>query len=436
MTKRILLVIIKNTACMDYAIPLFEYIRNLESEAHISVLYCSVSRFRILREGKFYNNFFTKHNISQFDLSNQLDFPFRFFGNLIRMLLRRSERDNFTSENSTSFYYRKITDKISALTGKLEKVVNKHTNIGKLLQKLNPDIVLFDNTSFTNFSGRSVLFEYLNAKKVKTVLLPHAPHHSDTNAFTPFDEKGEALPSYCEFWMPFKYDVTWNALPQKKEQFFYIGYPGLDSKWLSQISKKKESRHIQNRQKINCLLIVRKFVPKKGIKEVDFMYDYDEFIDLIGTICRSVYEYRDDINFIIKPHPSNDYKETEFVFSKTDLRNWSISYEPVYDLLHKIDFVISLYSTTLLIPAMLGIPTILINSSIQEFVHKEESMRLMYTGLPFFVKDEFELTNSVKTVISQLKKGIGKKDDNNHEAAHLRDFFPDYASERAYKRLF
>ncbi|GAJ00422.1 unnamed protein product, partial [marine sediment metagenome] len=254
---------------------------------------------------------------------------------------------------------------------RLENFLTRKVNYQQVLPSFNPVIVLFDHTIMTHFYGREHIYAYLASLKPRVVLLPHAPHHSSTTAFAPFGEEGEELPDYCDFWMPFKFDRTWEKVPGKKPQFAYVGYPGLDTEWLEKLTSDDhphltgKPRASRSEEPLRCLFVVRQFLTKGQTRKPvlhDFVYDYDEFLYYLNLVGTALKNAGVDIELIVKPHPSNDFQTLKDVFSESGIPNWRITHEPTYALLSVCDFVISLYSTVLLIPAMAGIPVVLLNS--------------------------------------------------------------------------
>lgn len=194
---KILMIVIKNTSVLDYVIPLFWKLRESYPEAKPEVLFCTLSRRKILRRSKFYAQVLDDCDIPQYDFADFLPVPFSIFSRFVRRAFSRSAWDSRTPRFPL---FQKVQRHVS---GRLEKFVAGRVAIGSIMPALDPDIILFDNRALTNFKGREVFYDYLKHAKKKVILLPHAPHHSGPTAFTRFDEKGEKLPAYCEYWRPF-----------------------------------------------------------------------------------------------------------------------------------------------------------------------------------------------------------------------------------------
>lgn len=442
----ILMLVIKNTAALDFALPLLWKIKRQIPQASVSVLYCTLSRKEILRESRFYSDMLRQCGVSQYDFADFLQAPYVVLQGLWRRLCSKSNWDSPPWERRLRWFPggRLAAYYMQHSLNRLESFLNHKVSVQQILPSLSPDIVLFDNTIVTRY-GQEHFYKYFSSVRKKVVLLPHAPHHSSTTAFTPFDEEGDELPDYCEFWMPFKFDRTWERLPERKSQFAYVGYPGLDSEWLEQFKLGNHPRSTDKprassfQEPLKCLFIIRKFLPKGQTRDPDvdaFAYDYTEFsyyLSLVGTALKNAGV---DIELIIKPHPSNDFQTLRDVFAESKIPNWHIAQDSIYAHLSECDFVISLYSTILLIPAMVGIPTVLLNSRIQSVVHQEDTMKQLYTGLHFYLENPEDLPVRLKEVIeiaSERRHTGGTV--WNKDSEHLRYFYPEGAIQCCLERL-
>jgi hypothetical protein len=440
------MLVIKNTAALDFAVPLMYKIKQENPQANVSVLYCTLSRKKILRESSFYSDVLSRYGISQYDFADFLQTPYVALRGLWRRLCSRSNWDSSPWDRRLRQFPggKRVSHYMQHSLNRLENSLTHKVNVQQILPSLNPDVVLIDNTTVTKFYGREFFYTHFSSANKKVVLLPHAPHHSTTTAFTPFDEEGEELPDYCDFWMPFKFDKTWENLPEKESQFAYVGYPGLDTEWLEQfkahdrIRTTEKTRLSRSQEPLRCLFIIRRFLAKgqiRGAGHNAFIQDYDEFsyyLDLVGTAIKNA---EVEIELIVKPHPSNDFQALKEVFAESEIPNWRITHDPIYAIISEIDFVISLYSTTLLIPAIVGIPVVLLNSSTQSVVHQEDEFKQLYTGLHFYLEDPEDLPLRLKEVI-EIASGRKKTGlEWNGDVKHLRYFYPDGAIQRCINRL-
>jgi hypothetical protein len=103
----------------------------------------------------------------------------------------------------------------------------------------------------------------------------------------------------------------------------------------------------------------------------------------------------------------------------------------MYPLLSEVDLVVGLFSTVLLIPAMAGIPTVLIRTGLQDIVHSQwPLLEELYARLSYYVPDIEKLTPTLDRVLAQVDSGRGNDDES-----HLRHFFQDYAINEVLNRL-
>lgn len=442
----ILMLVVKNTAALDFAVPLLWKIKQENPQANVSVLYCTLSRKKILRESRFYSEVLSSSGIVEYDFADFLQVPYVTLRGLWRRLCSKSNRDSSSWDQRLCQFPagRRVAYYMQRSISVLESFLTRKVNVQEILPSLNPDIILLDHTSSSAFNEKDRLFGYFRQAKKKVVLLPHAPHHARTIAFTPFDKKGEILPDYCEFWMPFRFDRTWEALPEKRNQFVYVGYPGLDSEWLekittdSSIDSTNKKRLAQHKKPLRCLFVVRRFLAKgqtRGSGDNAFVYSYAEFSHYLNLLKMSLEKAGTEVELIVKPHPSTDFQTLNDVFGESGIQNWRITHDSIYGILSEIDFVISLYSTVFFIPAMAGIPVVLLHSSTQSVVHQEDEFKQLYTGLRFYLENPEDLPLRLKDVIeiAYERRRAGLEWDG--DVKHLRHFYPDGAMERCMERL-
>lgn len=441
MTKKILLILIKNTSPLDYGVPLLWEIKRSHPTAKVSVLYCVLSRKKILRNSRLYSEILSENGIAEYDLADFLPAPYAAWKDLWRRLCAKSDWDSTTLLHSWRRVplVKPLARNLQRSLNLMERFLVRRVDTAHILPALNPDVILFDNRTTTQFHGRDDFYAYFEQTRKPVVLLPHAPHHSGTTTFTPFDERGEKLPAYCDYWMPFIHDRSWVNRPDQKNQFAYVGYPGLDSKWLSWVQSRSTARRPQLDSPLRCLFIIRKFLNEGQTRPPGhdaYLFDYEEFayyLNLVGTAIRSS---DTEIELVVKPHPSNDFVTLGKAFAASNIPRWRIFEDPIYAALPECDFVISLYSTTLLIPAMVGIPVVLLHSRIQDEIHQWAEIQQMYTGLYFYLENPEDLPNRLKEVIDLAQcRRRGETALWDQDVRHLRAFYPDGASLRAMKRL-
>ncbi len=439
----ILMLLIKNTAALDFALPLLCKIRHDYPQTNVSVLYCALNRQQFLRKSRYYTDVLYAHGVQQYDFADFLQEPYKLFPQLWKRLFSGSHRDSSPWEQRLHWlpFGKRVARRLRSFLDRLETLLTSKVNFQQMMLSLAPDIVLFDNTVVTQFTGREQVYAYLASLKKKVILLPHAPHHGYTTAQAPFDEDGEILPDYCEFWMPFKFDKSWKKVPDQKAQFAYVGYPGLDSEWLEQFSR--DTGHyssdtaslIRLQEPLKCMFIIRRFMAKGQSSPEAYIYNYEEFSHYLSLVGTAINEAGIDIELIVKPHPSNDFGALQEVFAESGIPNWRVTHDPIYASLSEIDFVISLYSTVFFIPAMSGIPIVMLKSSIQPIVHQEDIMKQLYTGFRFYLENPDDLPLRLREIIAIALERRRTGEAWPGDVEHLRYFYPDGATRRCLDRL-
>jgi hypothetical protein len=429
--KHIVQIVIKNTSTLDFTIPLFWHIKNHHKNVRISILYCVFDRKEILRNSFFFTDFCREYDIQVYDFSDFL----KWNNPLLKSVLKSVRNDRMTffeiKNKLKNINIGAFVDLTKLILYKVKLIaLRRSINFSSILPKISPDVVFFDNRNDTSFVGRSEIFSYLYNYKPPTYLIPHAPHMRDPiSEFCSFDERGDELPDFCYFMIPFKYGTPWIGREEKKEQFFVSGYPGLDSDWLQYCGKIDSES--QNKDAINLLFIIRRFLPEGVKRTADtdiFIIDYEEFIGPLRLIKNSILKSGKNIHLIIKPHPANNYRELESVMKLEGIKSWEISHEPMYGLLSKVNVVCSLASTVLLIPAMANIPTIIFNTKLQKQIHSEWGrLKDLYTNMHFYLNKN----NKFQSVFFEIVNNI----DKEYNEKIIRELFEDSSSKNIVNKL-
>ena len=459
----ILQIVIKNTSTLDFTLPVLRQVRQQNPDARISILYCVFDKRQILRESAFYGEVLTSVGAGQYDFAHFLRPAYRPFSSVLRWLFSVATADVMPPEGGREASPRRgsigrvgrFAARLRRRFGVLVAVFNtvRHglikveawigpriVDVGGIPPHLNADLVLFDNRAATNFQGRDAFFAYFAEVKRPVVLLPHAPHFRDpVSEFCPFDENGHPLPDFCDFWSPLRFGTPWVQLPDRKKQFAVVGYPGLDSEWLTHVkaTAAKDGRADAPGRRRKCLFIIRRYVPSDEERPADldpFVIDFEEFWKPLTTLCRALRGMAGEVELVIKPHPANNYRMLARDLKRANVGRWSISHEPIYELLGEVDVVVSLFSTILLVPVMAGVPTIIVNSKLQQHVHAGwDLLEPMYQGLQLYAADVEELPKLLADVLEEQPS-----EDHHSPSAdinHLRYFFPDGATQRCLDRI-
>lgn len=444
--KNILLLLLKNTSVLDYSLPLLWKLRE-EGAGRLSVLYCTADRRRILRQSRFFSAALGRFGVAERDLADYAPPLLRPAAGLARRCWGASPWDAAGTGGL-------LSGRWAGFTRRLERFFTGRADLQRALREAAPDLVLYDNRSGA-FSLPDRLAAWFDECRPRTILLPHAPHHTGTEAFSPFNRNGDPLPDFCEYWTPFLYDRPWKNVPEKRARFFHAGYPGLDGEWLqwlraegrTLVPRARADRAGRHGKKIRCLFIIRKFLPSglerpPGHDAYVFLYEqFMYYLRLVEKALKAVEATGTETELIVKPHPSNNYPLLRATMKGTDIPSWRITYEPIYAETTDCDLVISLYSTTLLIPAAAGVPVVLLHSPVQDDIHQWKEMRELYSGLSHYLKDPEELPDRLLQIAGELRNldpragaepgGVSWSADT----AHVRRFYPDGALQRCLQRL-
>lgn len=390
---KITLIVTKNTSTLDFCLPFFHHLISKNQSFYISILFCCVSKKEILRNSTQYESLFKQLKIKNFDY---IDFCyFKNFSSFLRAIVKSNlDYPPLTEFRSKLYQYdfSFITQFLGKLVNKiLQIVIFRISRVNAILPKLNPDIIFFDNRSGYKFLGSDKIYNYMYLNKKPVYLIPHAPHmRHPTSEFCPFDEEGDELPYFCRFLYSYKFSTPWVGRENKRGQFFYSGYPGLDSLWLKKhVGSENNSKIWKNGA---VVFAIRKFLPK-GVERKpntdDYVMDFEEVLKatkLVQKILTAI-KYTKDI--IIKPHPSNNINDIYDLMSYFPRITFQISNEPMYSLLKDTGIVICLPSTVALISAYSGVPTCIIECRLQNTIDTTwEKLKNLYDETTIRINDD------------------------------------------------
>ena len=420
----VLQIVIKNTSTLDFTLPVLWKLRQKHPDIKISILYTSLSKNQILRQSNFMEDFCKKHQIDQYDFCDFFPPRFLLLKKLVNRLFKNSYSDKLEKEDLTKFSQNNIAHLLETMLlgfrRPIERILTKSlVNTDQILPSLQPDVILFDNRSVSNFVGRDDFFRYMETQKKPVVLLPHAPHYiGSTSEFCRFDEMNDCLmPEYTEHWMPFKYGQPWKVVPRHKHQFKKIGYPGFDGEWWHFLKD-----GVSNNDKIRCLVLTRKFLPESKVREDGFdeaTLDYNETLDFLKALRDAIRQTGLDIEVVVKPHPSGSRLQNEKVFHAAGFEEYEINYESFYQLLPRIHLVVAQFSTSLALPIAYGIPTMLVETKLQHSVHRRWPLLAeLYLNLQYY-----SLKSDVITKFEQMTSDYLSGNSNSKDRKLIEKFY-------------
>jgi len=206
-----------------------------------------------------------------------------------------------------------------------------------------------------------------------------------------------------------------------------IGYPGLDSRWWEYISSGSQ---VNGRKR--CLLMARKSLPEGAQRPPGFdpfTLNYEETADFYALVAGAIKDAGIEVEVVIKPHPSSSEPENHKMLSQAGLENYILTYDSFYDLLPSIDVVVAQFTTALSLPVAYGIPTLLMETNLQRYVHERwPLLEEYYTNLQFYSRP-CEVINTLKEILSKTERECTEDIDL------LRKYFDDNALDLAVERL-
>jgi hypothetical protein len=396
--------ITKATSSLDYLIPVIQRAKQTFQDATWEIVFWGEPA-KILKGQKFYENFLS--GVSVRDLPSMLKKQNSWWQNLLWRfpLYQRSQKVK--------------SKKIGEISD-------------KFLKFTKPDLILYDHREIKGYGSESLKLS-IASSKIPTVLLPHAPHHTGTEAFVPF-LRNDPVPQGFYYWTAFKHDrYDLAAAGTLKSQFRYVGYPGLDSP--TELNASPAQLHEHNPSKPSAVLILRKIFPPEITTQPEnhdnFAFFYEEFKELLTRCYANLLSGLKEFELFLKPHPSTDIKLLNNIISSLGFKNIHIDNNSIYEQVEKHDIFLSFYSTTILVPIARKKPSFIINTRIQDEIRKWEPLKNLYDQSPAFITDIDQLANR----LSVLKKGTHREEFITDCYNHLRKYYPDHASDTAINEM-
>lgn len=421
MKKRIVQLVLKNTSTLDFTIPIFQRL-SLDDRYECTVIFWGWDEREFLRSGSCYKRYLNEYGVNIKCLS---DFIPTWIGRLLRSGGTRADRLSFLEIRRLA-----LVDPLSVVLSVYKYVSYSIKNIiGAIFLRPEAvvsskiDCLLYDLRKNERYFQSKILKEYLKGSGLPIYFIPHAPHmRTPDGDFVDFFDGLENFPK-CNYAVCHKFAKPKHIEGNTPLNYFLSGYPGFDNDWLDIL--KKKDKLCQKKKKI--LYIGRRFVhPDVKIEGFDI---YTQSFDLansnLGLIVSAVGNL-DAAQIIYKPHPNVNNSLISSLISKYSSVDISVSYEPIFEVLKDVDYVISEPSTVVLISGIMNIPTAIFDGALQAEVEKSwVELKWLY--------EPFEKVKNIK----DLNKFI-----NRHESFHfersrvaenrIRDMFP---SNAAYKFL-
>ena len=438
-------IVFKNTSTIDYTLPLLWDLKKSDPNHEIQLIYCVLSKKQILRNSTFISKTLNDVGGKELDLSDFIKPTYR---GLYRMLAHLFEAPEADKQNSADIKYTQSKNPFHILkmllsyskmfvSRKLQQlIINNFVDFNAFIEACDSDVVLFDNRSRTNLPGVQRIYDLLEKNKTPTVLLPHAPHYiSEFECYMPYEPNGRAITDYCDVWLPLHFAKKAENDPAKDSQISRIGYPAFDKKWRLHLMGSQQ----KDPKVVNCLYIGRKFLDK-GTKKPDvfdpFTLEYEEVLHDFSLMKEAFANSSHEIKLIVKPHPSSNFEMLAELIQEAGIINFEITQEIFYGVLPQIDFCISPFSTSILLPALSGIPTIVFNSELQDFVHQKWNvLEKLYTNMELYLNNNEDLSAYVKKAIEKGQNNNFENEEDLQDFSILREYYPDNALQKGRERI-
>lgn len=374
----------------DYSLPLIYKLRKNKKIDNVYLLSNKLNSASLFPNFSDSNNVLLKTNITSIDLSDMS--LFRYIKILFSSNSRNSNRKGFLQ-------------KLIKLVEK--KIIKKFNLTIKTLEKISPNIVLFDHRDPSTIDSYSKIFEYFNQNKIKVFLLPHAPHYLNESEHlsTGLNEELLINVSYIE---PFAFSKVDPQLTNKYFSVENIGYPGFEEGWIEFIKRNPTYTD-------SLILLLRPFHTKdsRWSRNEKVVLSEDELEKIILStnmlIEKNMYK-----NVIIKPHPKNFQSDLDRIL-KPNINHENIIFyhESIINLISESNTFISTYSTTLLTTIAGSCKTYIINTQIFDKVFNDwKILKDLYSNFSGFTDPEEILNVDV---------------DVRFDKIHLQKFFkPNY----------
>ena len=177
----ILQLVTKNTSTLDYSLPLLWELCEKNPEYKIFILYCVADKRKILRESRFYSDELKKIGATEFDFMSLLPKKIQWAEQFFRYFFKVSESDQkgFSDFRGTPnrWFIKKLSILFELSLAKLQIIIERlfltlFLHIDRMIDHINPDIVILDNRKSVSFIGDRILFNNIFERNIPKVVVP------------------------------------------------------------------------------------------------------------------------------------------------------------------------------------------------------------------------------------------------------------------------
>jgi len=302
------------------------------------------------------------------------------------------------------------------------------------LKSVKPDVVL-------TFSHKNALFRECKKRNIKIGFFLTSPSFAFSNNVWVDKDKRRLKYRDAHFDF-FLVDTEWTSdffkSISSEKPVFCVGTPKFDTSWIGYINKRRES--LDSDVSKSTVLILLKNKSSYVFSEIEFEKTIKEIIE---TLIKGGIE-----NIIMKPHPRQDLGLLEKISKEFKNAHISISQDPSFNLITKVQYIVSLPSGVIL-------DVLLADKPVIEYfpygelndIFKRRHNRIPKNALGGIgcVNDKNRLTSIFRHMgfvipadtpdeLIEAMSGVdkGKRAENARE---IRKIYPDNASEKAAETI-
>ena len=427
----------KNISELDFIVPVLWRMRRSCPQARLRVVYCCCDKRQVLRRGQFYSRIFSEEGVEERDMLGPA--VGRGLQWMVRPILRQSAWDVDGSEGSL------LSARQNALRLSLERFVMRRVGVavkdGGPAELGQGDILFWPHRAALNGPSR-IVWEAVAGADRPVVHYPHGPYYSSGGFRPPLPPSGDPavdgeIPADHDIWYPHLADDVAAAYPRDRAKFFFSGYPGLDAEWLEYVRRTALTTNVKRSvQALECLFIIRMFMD--GSDDA-WVFETEEFINLCKNVKDAIEKCGRRISVTVKPHPSNNHPRTRAVLDELGANDWHITYDPIYPAAARSDLVISVPSTSNLIPAISGLPVVLLNCSVKRAFDRWQGMRKLYPDdLQFYASAPEDVAGKLREAVQFIEGSPAGSEvpiRETRDLLHFRKEFPDGMLPRIEARI-
>jgi len=419
-----ILQIVEESPSLDFSLPIFEFLNDSDEIIVFSTKPNFDQWYEVSPNELLFNNKLVNFSTT----IDCLKLPY-----LVKKFLRILTKNN--RDNVNNFFSKALNKIINLFINLFIKPSKYITNKFEGL----PDLVFIDtrNDLIPNKVNKD-LFNWIDQNNIKTIGIPVSLYTLEGVSWSPITPFGvyeletkpfKGFPKNYEYWLTSKQPYVIDQLGKLDSKI--VGYPGVDSKWLSLFNYDHKIQSSNN--EINILLNVRHFGKSRNLEKAKGKYIYDDIYNFFKEIKQLIDSCEDvKINLYIKPHYYVNFKSFEKLLNQLNIKNYKFLRTSIYMALKNINFVVGLHSSVNLVSILAGIPTLIFPQILTEkFIDEDEKSSNIYKNLNGYTENIQEFNELFyKYLDPEFREKHIKKDE-----IHVRSFFQDQTIDNIIKTI-